>query len=313
MIDLYNRTINYARISITDVCNLRCKYCMPNGYVPKNDTISNDDFITIIKALSELSVTKIRLTGGEPLINDNILELTKRISEIEKIDDLCITTNGINLEKYARKLKENGVTKLNISIDTLNDEKFHDFTGGELSSVISGIKLAIELDFKVKLNIVLINGLNDDEIMSFCNLTKDLPIDVRFIELMPLGENIDFSREHYLPLSKVLDVMPSLYEIETFDKNGPATYYKLPEAKGNVGLISPISNKFCASCNRIRLTSSGVLKLCLHSDIEVDLKKVIDNNESVLDAIKKAIDKKPKEHLLDDNIYTKRSMTEIGG
>lgn len=313
MIDLYNRTINYARISITDTCNLRCKYCMPNGYVPKNDTLSNDDFLTIIEALSELSVTKIRLTGGEPLINDNILELTKRIGKIEKITDLCITTNAINLSKYAKTLKENGVNKLNISIDTFNDEKFREFTGGDLSSVISGIKLALELDFIVKLNIVLIDGLNDDEIETFCNLTKEYPIDVRFIELMPLGENIDFSRKHYLPLSKVLDVMPSLYEIEKFDKNGPATYYKLPESLGNVGLISPISNKFCASCNRIRLTSAGVLKLCLHSDIEIDLKKVIDNNENVLDAIKGAIAKKPKEHLLDENMYTKRSMTEIGG
>ncbi len=317
MIDKFNRNINYVRISVTDNCNFKCKYCMPSGYECSNNTLSNDEFVFITKQLVELGITKVRLTGGEPLTRKNILELIKEIGEIDGLKDFCITTNGSLLEKYAHSLKQYNVNKINISIDTLDKEKFDKFTKGNLDDVLKGLHTAIDLGFKVKVNVVLMKNFNDNEIIDFCKLTKDLPIDVRFIELMPIGDGASFSLSNFLSLDAILEKCKesnlNLTEVNCDDVSSPAKYYKLDNAKGNIGLIRPITCKFCDSCNRIRLTSKGFLKLCLHDDLEIDLKKALDDKEDLKKLILESIERKPKEHLLEDKKYIKRNMAEIGG
>ncbi len=319
MIDKYGRTISYLRISLTDKCNLRCRYCMPPGTVekkPHSDIISEEEIISCVKAAVNLGIKKIRLTGGEPLIKKNIINIVKKIKSVQGVEELCLTTNGVLLSKLARDLKSAGLDRINISIDSLNEEKYKYITGGgNIKDVLEGIDVAYKTGFKkIKLNVVLIGGFNDDEIEDFANMTIDRDIDVRFIELMPMYDSGDFDKNAFIPYTVVLDKLKNR-NLEVIEKDGGvAKLYKIPNAKGNIGLISPVNNHFCSECNRIRLTADGKIKPCLHSSDEINIKGLDDIQ--MKKKLEEAIYKKPEKH--DELSYTSRSkahrnMNQIGG
>ncbi len=318
MFDLYGRKINYLRISVTDLCNLRCKYCMPEKGIKKiehKEILTLEEIQKVTEKFVDIGVSKVRITGGEPLVRHNVLKLAESIGKMDKVKDLAMTTNGTLLKKYARDLKNVGLNRLNISLDTLNEEKYSKITkSGKLKDVLEGIEAAKKEGLRpIKLNVVLIKGFNENEIEDFVNLTKYEDIDVRFIELMPIGELKYWSLNKYLSNQVVLEKLPALMEIKSCDISSPARYYKLPNAKGKVGLINPISCKFCENCNRIRLTADGKIKPCLHSNDEIDLKKMLRDGKDITELITNVIVSKPKEHNLEDGNYIKRDMTAIGG
>ncbi|WP_330397339.1 GTP 3',8-cyclase MoaA [Maledivibacter halophilus] len=314
------RKINYLRISITDLCNLRCKYCMPKEGICKKfhkDILRIEEIEEIVRQSVKIGIKKVRITGGEPLIRNGIIELVKRISSIDGIEDLAMTTNGILLKKYARDLKSAGLNRVNISIDSLDKEKYREITrGGNIEDVMAGIKAAKDFDLTpIKLNTVLIGRFNDDEIEDFVYLTQNEKIDVRFIELMPLGEASSWAKEHFIPNTTVLDRFPNLIPLKSEDKSSPAKHYKLPGGKGKVGLINPISSHFCSYCNRIRITSDGKIKPCLHSNYEINIKNLIKQNYEIIDILRFAVEAKPKEHNINNINYEPiiRNMFQIGG
>ena len=311
--DSFGRKINYVRVSVTDRCNMRCKYCMPEGGIEKKahtEILTLEQLYNIVLTLSELGVNKVRITGGEPLVRKGIVDFIGKINSIKSINDIAITTNGQLLYDCAESLKNAGLKRLNISLDTLSDKKYEEITrGGKLSDTLRGIEEAKKLGFeKIKLNVVLIGGFNDDEIESLVNITKNEDIDVRFIELMPIGECTSWSLNNFIPTSKVIERCTNLEPVDYEDISSPAKYYKLPNAKGKVGLINPISCKFCQNCNRIRITADGKLKTCLHSDDEKDLRVYLDDKNKLKDEIIKSILLKPKEHNLENGDYIKRNM-----
>lgn len=318
MIDSYGRDINYLRISVTDLCNLRCKYCMPEEGIKKachDEILTFEEIEEIVKDFVSLGINKIRITGGEPLVRAGIITLIEKLSKIKGVDEIAMTTNGTLLKKYAKALKEAGLKRVNISLDTLNDEKYRTITkGGTLKEVLEGIREAQKVKLTpIKLNVVLIKDFNEDEIIDFVNLTKDEEFDVRFIELMPIGQVRHWSLNRYLSNENVLKKVPKLIQIESKDIASPAKYYSLPGGKGNVGLINPISCKFCSTCNRIRLTADGKLKTCLHSNNEIDIKGLIRDGQEITKIIYDIVKHKPKEHGLEDEEYIEREMTAIGG
>lgn len=317
MIDNYNRQINYLRVSVTDKCNLRCRYCMPEEGVPHRehkDMMTVDETFMAIKAAAELGISKIRITGGEPLVKRGIINLCREVAEIPGINEVCMTTNGILLPQMAEDLRAAGVDRLNISLDTLDPEKFHYITRvGNLQDVLDGMKAAEEVGFEnTKINCVLMGGFNDDEIEDFVNLTREKPIEVRFIELMPIGGGIDFDKQQFVSCEEVLRRVPELEPMNLED--GVAKLYKIPGAPGRVGLIRPISCEFCEGCNKIRLTADGKIKPCLHSDQEIPLKGLM--QEEMTEALRKSILDKPerREALDADNpSQAGRDMNQIGG
>ena len=318
MIDSYGRNINYLRISITDLCNLRCRYCMPEKGITKiqrDQILRLEEIYELAKIFVSLGVNKVRITGGEPLIRKGILNLIENVGKLNGIKDFAMTTNGILLKKYAGNLRSAGLNRVNVSLDTLDEKKYHDITrGGCLKDVLEGIEEARKVGLApIKLNTVLIGGFNDSEIESFVNLTKYEKIDVRFIELMPIGQTKDWSLNKFISNKTVLEKVKELKKIERKDVSSPAEYYKLPDGKGRVGLISPVSHKFCRNCNRVRLTADGKLKDCLLSDYEIDLKSALRNGGNLKKIIIDSINNKPKEHNLEKGEYVKRNMTAIGG
>lgn len=318
MIDQYGRKINYLRLSVTDRCNLRCQYCMPEDGIEKRshaEILTIEEMAQITSELIELGIDKIRITGGEPLVRKGILSLIREIGANPKVKDLTLTTNGILLKEMASDLKAAGIGRVNVSLDSLNSEKYAHMTrGGDLQKVLEGIEEARKVGMNpIKLNVVLIGGFNVDEIRDFVNLTRTQPLQVRFIELMPIGEVEKWSKSQYVSNRIVLDEVPELELIEADDPSSPAVYYKLKEALGTVGLISPISCKFCSACNRIRLTSDGHLKYCLHSDEEYDLKKALVNHGDIKTYVERCVHDKPKEHHLENGSVILRNMVQIGG
>jgi len=317
MIDNYGRDINYMRISVTELCNLRCTYCMPEEGVCKRDhseMMTAEETLQAAKAAVSLGIKKIRITGGEPLVKRGIAKLCREIAEIEGLEELCITTNGTLLVQHAKALKEAGVNRLNISIDTLDADKYAEITRlGNLQDVLDGIDAAFEAGFdKIKLNVVLMGGFNDSEIPDFVNMTKDRDIEVRFIELMPIGGGIGFDKAKFVSCETVLEKVPELESLDMAD--GVAAMYSLPDARGRVGLIRPISCEFCSGCNKIRLTADGMLKPCLHSDDEICIKGAAP--EEVPELMKKAILGKPEmRETLDAENPSRagRDMNQIGG
>ena len=315
MKDQFLRNIKYLRISVTDLCNLRCEYCMGKDGVDKkchSQIMTPERIKEIVEVAVSLGITKIRLTGGEPLIRHGILDICRYIRAIKGVDELCITTNGVLLPLLAKPLKEAGVTRLNISLDSLNPEKYSQITrGGDLNDVLNGIKAAKEAGFrKTKINTVLIGGFNDHEIRDFADFAQKEDLDVRFIELMPIGESLSFPREAFISNNVVLDQLPELIEMPS---DGVSLQYLFPSHRGAIGLISPLSHKFCGQCNRLRLTSDGKLKPCLHSSTEISLDGL--SGESLKKAFQEAIYRKPKEHSLkkDGKSKSKRKMYQIGG
>lgn len=317
MIDNYGRDINYIRISVTELCNLRCRYCMPEEGVPKRnheEMMTAEETLNAARAAVALGINKIRITGGEPLVKRGIVRLCREIAEIEGVEELCITTNGTLLKEFAQPLKEAGVDRLNISIDTLDPEKFKYITRlGELQDVLDGIDAAFDAGFdKIKLNVVLMGGFNDDEIEAFVAMTKDRDLEVRFIELMPIGGGIGFDKAGFISCETVLERVPELQHLDMTD--GVASMYALPDAKGRVGLIRPISCEFCSGCNKIRLTADGMLKPCLHLDGEISIKGMAEAD--MIETMREAILSKPEmRETLDADNPSKagRDMSRIGG
>ena len=316
MLDKFGREITYLRLSVTDLCNLRCCYCMPEEGVQKKDhaaMLTEDEMILAVEAAASLGITKLRITGGEPLVKKNILSICRRAARVPGIREVCMTTNGLRLPELAVPLREAGVRRLNISLDTLDPDKYSRITRcGVLSDALAGIHAALEAGFeKIKLNAVLIGGFNDDEIEELTRLTLRYPLDMRFIELMPMGEN-GFGKEAYLPYTEVLRRLPELEPLS--GEGGAAKLYRLPGAKGNVGLISPVSAHFCSGCNRLRLTADGKLKPCLHSSAEYPIKGL--DKAGMAAVMREAILGKPEWHgLLDyaNRSQSARSMNRIGG
>ena len=317
MLDSFGRNITYMRVSVTELCNLRCRYCMPEDGVCKKkheEMLTEDETIDAVRAAASLGITKLRITGGEPLIKKNIVSICRRASQVPGIRETCITTNGTLLPSLALPLREAGVSRVNISLDTLDADKFRYISRcGELTQAVDGIHAALEAGFeKVKINTVLIGGFNDDEIPALAELTRRYPADVRFIELMPMYDSGDFGPEAYIPFTAVLDKLPELSPVEP--DGGVAKLYKLPDAKGSIGLISPISAHFCAACNRIRLTADGKIKPCLHSGDEYSLKGLA--YEDMVRQLRSAILSKPSWHgALDAESRSRagRNMNQIGG
>lgn len=313
MKDRFGRDITYLRISVTDLCNLRCKYCMPESGVESlchSDILSLEEIVEIVKVAAKNGITKIRLTGGEPLVRRGFVHLCKEISKIEQIEDIAITTNGVHLKNMADDLFENKVKRINFSLDTLVKEKYNDITRrNDFDKTMESLFYAIEKGFKVKLNVVLIGGFNDDEIENFVKLANDYDLEVRFIELMQIGETSNWSKDKFVSNKIVLEKVPKL---EFDGVSGVAKIYKIKGQKGKIGLISPISCSFCSDCNRIRLTSDGKLKPCLHSKDEINLKGL--SGEELEEVFKRGIfDKPEKHHLEDGKSESARDMNKIGG
>lgn len=313
MKDRFGRNITYLRISVTDLCNLRCKYCMPESGVKSlchSDILSIEEIVEIVKVASKNGIKKIRLTGGEPLVRRGFINLCKQISEINEIEDIAITTNGVYLKEMADELFENKVRRINFSLDTLVKEKYNDITRrNDFDKTMESLFYAIKKGFKVKINVVLIGGFNDDEIQDFVNLANDYDLEVRFIELMQIGETANWSKDKFVSNKIVLEKVPKL----EFDRvSGVAKIYKIKGQKGRIGLISPISCSFCEDCNRIRLTSDGKLKPCLHSRDEINLKGL--SGEELEEVFKRGIYEKPEKHHLEDGkSESARDMNKIGG
>lgn len=318
MKDSFGREINYLRISVTDLCNLRCRYCMPQEGIPKlphENVLSVEEIETLAKAFVNLGINKIRLTGGEPLVRRGILDIVERIGKLEGVKDFAITTNGVLLKNLAQELKNRGLKRVNISLDTLKEEKYKYITRiGNIKDVLEGIEVAKKVGLTpIKINTVLVRGFNDDEIEDLARLTEREEIDVRFIELMPIGEALKNESIKYISNQIVLEKLPELIPLEKKDPSSPAVYYKLPDAKGRIGLINPISCKFCKYCNRVRLTAQGKMKLCLHSDEEVDLKEALRKGQDIESIIIDAINRKPESHQLERGQYITKKMYQIGG
>lgn len=317
MIDRLGRDITYLRISVTELCNLRCRYCMPEDGVCKKshfDMLTEDEMITAVEAAASLGITKLRITGGEPLVKKNIVSICQRAAAVEGIKEVCLTTNGVLLPQLAKPLKEAGVKRLNLSLDTLDKDKYAYITRiGKLDTFLAGLDAAFEAGFeKIKINAVLIGGFNDNEIVQLADLTKQYPVDMRFIEMMPMYDSGDFDEKAFIPYTKVLDYLPEAIPVE--HDGGVAKLYRLPGAKGNIGLISPVSAHFCGECNRIRLTADGKIKPCLHSADEYSLKGLdFDGMRKVLEEV---IWNKPAWHGDLDAIHRSkagRNMNQIGG
>ena len=333
--DSCNRPINYLRISVTDRCNLRCTYCLPSegiDLLSHSEILTYEEITTIARLASELGIKKIRLTGGEPLVRARLTELVAMLAKIDAIDDISLTTNGILLKEQAGELKKAGLKRVNISLDSLNPEKFELITRHDrLNEVLSGIEAAKANGLNpVKINMVVMRGINDDEIITFANMTITEGWHVRFIELMPFttdnppeihstGEKSHLQHQ-FMSTQEINERLSSMGKLEpspSITGNGPARYFRLPNAIGTIGFISPISQHFCFSCNRIRLTAEGKLRPCLLSDDEIDLRQLLRNGappEKLKQVITEAIQKKPLKHNLPHGTGSnKRHMSQVGG
>ncbi|MEG6521505.1 GTP 3',8-cyclase MoaA [Desulfotomaculum sp. 1211_IL3151] len=325
MIDNYQRNINYLRISVTDRCNLRCVYCMPPEGVentPHREILSLEEIARVVDAASDIGISKIRITGGEPLVRKNIVDLFESISANPQIKDISITTNGVLFADMAEDLKRAGLNRVNFSLDSLNPDIFRDITRrGKFDDVWRGIQKALELELHpVKLNVVAVRGVNDHEFADFARLTRELPLHVRFIELMPIGECNPWAVENFIAAEEILMKLqqgfgPLNTEVKVTG-GGPAKYFSLPGAKGTIGFITAISQHFCAACNRLRLTANGQLRPCLYGQQEFDLKTPLregaDRQELAI-LIAKAIRYKPSQHHMEEGWTDRRVMSQIGG
>lgn len=327
LIDHFGRSITYLRISVTDRCNLRCAYCLPASGVQwmSNDLLlTADEIVRVAETAAGLGITKIRLTGGEPLVRSDILDIVKRIAKIPQIKDLSMTSNAMLLEKMAKPLAEAGLNRVNISLDTLNAEKFNRVTRfGDFSRVWRGILAAEEAGLApIKLNTVVVGGFNDDDIHDLASLTLEHPWHVRFIELMPVANEEDWGgglppvNERYVTtktmFNHLLDL--NLQPVELSGNNGPERGFQSPGAPGVVGFISPLSEQFCNKCNRLRLTADGRLRSCLLVDKEISIREVLRSGGDLSAILEKAVEEKPKGHELGiHNCPDARCMSQIGG
>jgi len=330
MIDKYNRDINYLRISITDRCNLRCQYCVPKeglSLIGHDDILRYEEILRVVMIAVKMGIKKVRITGGEPLVRRGVIDFIATLNLIEGIEDISLTTNGILLEDAAERLFTAGVRRINISLDSLDPDKYSRITrGGDVQAVLRGIEKVYEVGFSpIKINIVAINGFNEDEVLKFAELTLDRPYQIRFIELMPLGfagmENLG----KFLSNDLIRQKISSQYELEAVEgrrkkSDGPADMYQIKGGQGKIGFISPVSHQFCSVCNRLRLTADGHLRACLLLDDEIDLRGPLRSgcsNADLEELLRSAISNKPVRHELScEERHMKKclkEMTSIGG
>ena len=333
--DPFNRPINYLRISVTDRCNLRCIYCLPAegiDLLPQGEILTYEEIAVVARLASELGINKLRLTGGEPLVRAGLQELVAMLARIDGIDDISLTTNGVLLKEYAGELKGAGLKRVNVSLDSLNRDKFERIARhNKLSEVLQGIEAAKACGLNpVKINMVVMRGINDDEIGDFAKLTINDGWHVRFIELMPFstdnppdGHSIGGKaalHSQFMPADEIKERLSGLGKLKPslpITGNGPAKYFRFPQAGGTVGFITPVSQHFCFNCNRLRLTAEGKLRPCLLSDREVDLRRPLRSGaspEELKKVITDAIQSKPQKHQLPQGqVSRKRLMSQVGG
>ncbi len=307
-LDAFERPIEYLRVSVTDRCNLRCVYCMPEEgvkFIPHSAILRYEEIVRIVRVAVGMGMKHVRLTGGEPLVRADIVELVRQLAAIPGLDDLSMTTNGIFLERYAEPLAEAGLKRVNISLDTLRPERFRRITRlGSLERVLRGREAALKAGLKpVKINVVVVRGLNDDEVVDLARLSLGADWHVRFIEVMPLGGGVHWRGDGVVPMTEVrkriAEALGEPKPVRGPGGVGPARYYRLPGAKGTLGFISPVSDHFCFRCNRLRLTSDGKILPCLLSNKHVDLRGPLRkgiSDEELRDIFLHAIRIKPWEH-----------------
>jgi len=341
LVDQFSRTISYLRLSITDRCNLRCMYCMPEGaedtathtktgeILQHKDLLSYEEMLRVVRISVGMGMNKLRLTGGEPLVRRGILDFIHQLTSLDNLKEVRITTNGVLLDDYAEQLFAGGVRQLNVSLDSLQAARFYSITGRNyFARVWKGLMRARDLGFKIKINVVAMKGVNDDEFSDFARLALTEPFQVRFIEFMPLGEKSSWKKEQFIRAEDIKDIISTIGQLTPFKNNrdeGPARMYELQDSsgqKGAVGFISPISHHFCDQCNRLRLTSEGTLRACLLNDRETDLKLLLRNGASdgvIRESIRQTILNKPKGHTLEDDLQKSGKpvcsgqMSQIGG
>ena len=325
MIDKHSRKISYLRVSVTDLCNLRCVYCMPPGgseLSRKEEILSLEEILKLIKHGVSLGVNKIRITGGEPLVRKGIISLVNQIAEIKGIDDIAMTTNGVFLKEFATELKSSGLSRLNISLDTMREDRFAEITrGGNIADVFDGVEAVLKAGFKgTKMNAVVMRGDNDDEIHDFVRYIMERDIELRFIELMASGWKDMVDEDRFMPTSEIMERVRGVGELVP-DKQriggGPATIYRIKGALGSIGFISAVSKPFCKTCNRLRLTSDGKLRSCLLTGGEVDIKDILRSSnldekemqDRLTEAFFRVTDMKPIVH----SGRNRAVMNQIGG
>jgi cyclic pyranopterin phosphate synthase len=326
MIDNHNRTINYLRLSVTDRCNLRCIYCMPEEgiqFVPHDDILTYEEMLRVVGLCVRKGIRKVRLTGGEPLVRQGIVGFIEKLNRIEGLEKIAVTTNGVLLKEYASSLKEAGIRHINVSMDTLRRDRFERITRRDaFDKVWAGIEEAESLGFDpIKINVVALRGVNDDEVLDFARLTREKPYHIRFIEMMPIGENNSWSRERFISAEEILArILPlgKTARVGSGPLDGPADYYRLEGARGTIGFIGALSNHFCARCNRLRLTASGQLRGCLFSDDETEIRTPLRKGEGddvILRLIEETILNKPASHGVREWMPRNcvRPMNRIGG
>lgn len=323
MRDQFGRSIEYLRISVTDRCNFRCQYCMPvEGlpWLPKQEILRYEEIVEVVRQLAPLGLRRLRITGGEPTIRPDLVTLVAQLKAIDGVEDIALSTNGVKLPAMAQELARAGLDRVNISADSLRPERVVEIARRDLGfDLVTAARAAQEAGLApIKINMVVMRGINDDEVADFAALTRVHPWHVRFIELMPVGELRDLTWEHVVPSEEVLQRVRSLGALEPDQGpvrgNGPAVYYRLPGAVGTVGVITPMTHTYCERCNRVRLTADGRLRTCLFGDHEVLLRDALRRGEPLAPLFTKALAEKPKEHhLLQMRIGGLRALSEVGG
>ncbi len=323
--DAFGRHIHYLRVSLTDKCNLRCVYCMPEQMVfrPNEELLSEDEFVTVLQAASAMGFDKFRLTGGEPTVHPGVVRITQEIAKLPTTREIAMTTNGLKLKRLAQPLKDAGMARVNISIDSLDPAKFKRITRwGNVDDVLAGIRASEEAGLTpIKLNAVVIRGFNEDDLVPLAALTLEHDWQFRFIEVMPFADVAEFQQASIVTTAEMIEIIEAklgtLTPANNGELDGEARLYQLPGGKGTVGFISPVTLPFCASCNRVRLTADGMLRLCLLKDGELDLKTPLRKGatrDDLIDLMSKAIYRKPWGHDLSSGVIPmNRIMSEIGG
>jgi len=331
LIDSHKRVIDYLRLSVTDRCNLQCSYCAPlegRRHLARNEILSYEELLRIARAAVSAGIRKIRITGGEPLVRKGVVAFCEELSAINGLQEISLTTNGVRLKEMAVPLFESGIRRINVSLDTLRPERFRAITGSDrLHDVLAGLKEAERVGFApIKLNVVVMRGINDDEIRSLAELTNDNPLHVRFIELMPVKhwDPAEY-RERFMSVDEMMQKIPSLPSARAgfaIDTAGPAQMYTLPRAKGRVGFIAPLSWHFCDTCNRLRTTVDGKIRNCLFSEHELDFKTALRKGATPFELIRilrQSVEQKPRRHYLVGGARRRREadrrrgMYAIGG
>ena len=307
MKDGFGRRIEYLRVSVTDKCNLRCVYCMPLQGLPwlkRDQLLSYEEIAGIVRVMAGMGLRRVRLTGGEPLVRPDLPVLARLIRDVPEIDDLALSTNAVLLADVAQELKEAGVDRINVSLDSLRADRVDEIArrSGSWPRIMAGLEAAERVGFSpIKINVVIMRGRNEDEIAEFAAITRERPWHVRFIEVMPVGENLDVSAEAYVPAGEILGRVRRIGDLEPVEGpkgNGPATYYQFPGAPGTVGVITPMSHNYCERCNRMRLTADGQLRPCLFGELQTNLRDPLRADEPLEPLIEETLRIKPERHHL---------------